>query len=141
MNILLRWVCVGRCFAFLAVCAPVLVASVGCGESESESTSIGNNQVTAASFNPEHAPTVEFSVPDMMCQEGCGAAVEGILAKQPGAKEVLVDFDAKTATVAIEEGKFDSDKALAALVDKQFLNSSLKDDDSAKPQAADAAIQ
>ena len=123
------------------VCAAVLAALVGCGESESESTSIGNNQVTAASFNPEHAPTIEFSVPDMMCPEGCGVAVKGILAKQPGAKDVFVDFEAKTVTVAIEDGKFDSDRALAALVDKQFSNSSLKGGGDAKTQAADASIQ
>jgi len=123
------------------VCVAAMAAFVGCGESESESTSIDNNQVTAASFNPKHAPTIEFSVPDMMCPEGCGVAVKEILSKQPGATEVFVDFDSKIAKVAIEEGRFDSDKALAALVDKQFLNSSLKDGVAAKPQAADAAVQ
>jgi copper chaperone CopZ len=98
--------------------------------------------VTPAVFNADHAPIVEFSVPDMMCPEGCGVAVEGILSKQPGAKDVLIDFEGKTAKVAVEEGKFDADKALAALVDKQFLNSSVKTVDGARPQAADgAAIQ
>ena len=50
----------------------------------------------------------------------------GDVAKQAGVKDVLVDFDTKTATVAIEEGKFDSEAAIAALVDKQFDNSTLK---------------
>jgi len=115
------------------ICAALIAAFVGCRESERESTTIDINQVTAASFNQDGSPTVEFNVPEMMCPEGCGVAVKGILSKQPGAKDVFVDFDAKTATVAIEEGKFDSDKALAALVDKQFLKSSLKDGVAAKP--------
>lgn len=94
-----------------------------------------------AAFNSSHAATVEFSVPDMMCPDGCGVAVKEILVKQPGVKDVLVDFDGKSATVAVEEGKFDADKALAALVDKQFLNSSLKTADGAKTQAADSTVQ
>jgi len=100
----------------------VVVGSIlGCSESYSSAP-----ETTAASFNAAGAPTVEFSVPDMMCPEGCGVAVKEILAKQPGAKDVIVDFDAKLARVAIEEGKFDANKALAALVDRQFTNSSLK---------------
>ncbi len=71
-------------------------------------------------------PVVEFSVPDMMCAEGCGETVKGILAKQPGVKEVVVDFEGRTARVTVEEGQFDSKKALDDLVDKQFLNSSVK---------------
>ena len=127
------------CRSILVLFAIGLV--LGCGEREREVEKATIDSVTSTTFNTADAPTVEFSVPDMMCQEGCGAAVQGILAKQPGAKEVLVDFDAKTATVAIEEGKFDSDKALAALVDKQFMNSSLKDGVAARPPAADAVIQ
>ena len=70
---------------------------------------------------------VELNVPDMMCAEGCGAKVKEILSEQPGAKEVIVDFDAKTATVAIEGGgKFDANAAVAALVDHGFKNSSVK---------------
>jgi copper chaperone CopZ len=87
------------------------------------------------------ARTVEFSVPDMMCPDGCGVAVESILSKQAGAKEVLIDFENKKAIVAIEDGKFDSDKALAALVDKQFTNSSVAESGAAKPQAAEGSAQ
>ncbi len=90
-------------------------------------------------FNVAGLPTVEFSVPDMMCPDGCGVAVKEILVKQPGAKDVLVDFEGKTAIVAVDEKAFNSDKALAALVDKQFLNSSLKEGVNAKPYAAEAA--
>jgi copper chaperone CopZ len=126
------------CRSILVVFAIGLVS--GCGEREREVEKATIDSVTSTTFNAAAAPTIEFSVPDMMCPEGCGVAVKGILAKQPGAKDVFVDFDAKTVTVAIEDGKFDSDRALAALVDKQFMNSSLKDGVAAKPQAADEAV-
>ena len=38
-----------------------------------------------------------------MCPDGCGEKVKEILSEQPGAKEVVVDFDTKTATVAVED--------------------------------------
>ena len=85
------------------------------------------SEVTPVSFNATGAPTIEFSAPDMMCPDGCGAKVKEILSEQPGAKEVLVDFDAKKAIVAIEgEGSFDANAAVAALVDHGFKNSSIK---------------
>jgi copper chaperone CopZ len=84
---------------------------------------------------------VEFSVPDMMCTHSCAPAVKATLAKQPGVVDVVVDFDTKTATVAIDEDEFDSDQALAALVDKQFVNSSLKDIAAAKTDAEHAPVQ
>lgn len=115
--------------------AGLLIFVVGCSEPNTATSDTIPESRTAAAFNSAGGPTVEFSVPDMMCAEGCGVAVKEILAKQPGAKDVLVDFDAKLARVAIEEGKFDADKALAALVDRQFTNSSLKDA-GAEPQAA-----
>ena len=89
--------------------------------------------VTAAAFNPTGAPTVEFTVPDMMCEEGCAAAVKEILSEQPGAKDVRVDFEAKLATVAIEMDKFDSKLAIAELVDKGFANSQLKTNENQTP--------
>lgn len=81
---------------------------------------------TQVAFNLAGAPTVEFSVPDMMCAESCAVKTKEILSEQPGAKEVVVDFDSKTATVAIDEGAFDADAAIAALVDHGFDHSSLK---------------
>jgi len=44
-------------------------------------------------------PQVTILVPDMMCEEGCAAKVHEILSEQPGARQVVVNFDAKTATV------------------------------------------
>ena len=105
----------------------------GCGEGE-----LKLPETTATKFNSAGAPTVEFSVPDMMCPEGCGEKTKEILAGQPGARDVYVDFEAKTATVAVEEGKFDAEQALAALVDHGFDHSTMKGDAVAKPQAAGA---
>jgi copper chaperone CopZ len=76
-----------------------------------------------------------------MCAEGCGVEVKEILAKQPGAKDVLVDFEHKTAIVAVEKDKFDPDAAVAALADQMFPNSKLKSDTLAMPQADEAAVQ
>jgi copper chaperone CopZ len=77
----------------------------------------------AAAFNPTGAPTIEFAVPDMMCEDGCAWTVKDILSKQPGARDVRVDFEAKSATVAFDEGAFDAQLAIAELVDKGFNNS------------------
>ncbi len=103
-----------------------LVLVVGCSNKAIESPGTTSKPVTPVAFNTTGAPTVEFSVPDMMCPEGCGVKTKEILSKQPGAKEVVVDFDAKTATVAIEEGTFDPQQAIAALVDHGFGQSQLK---------------
>jgi copper chaperone CopZ len=99
---------------------------VGCGRVESP-TAKSASTVTPVSFNAAGAPIVKFSVPDMMCPEGCGAKVKEILSEQPGAKDVLVDFPAKTAKVAVDKDKFDAKQAVAALKDHQFKNSALKD--------------
>jgi copper chaperone CopZ len=86
---------------------------------------------TPIAFNTAGAPTIEFSAPDMMCPEGCGTKVKEILSGQPGAQEVVIDFDAKTAKVAVEkDGKFDANAAVAALVDHGFKNSAIKSGDS-----------
>jgi copper chaperone CopZ len=85
---------------------------VGCAERASETAVVVGGPTSAVAFNVAGAPTVEFNVPDMMCPEGCGAKTKEILSELPGAKEVAINFDAKTATVAIEEGKFDADAAV-----------------------------
>ncbi len=58
-----------------------------------------------------------------------------ILSKQPGAKDVIVDFPHKTATVAVDKDKFDAKQAIAALADHQFNHSTLKDAVAAGPDA------
>ncbi len=110
--------------------AAVLILAVGCSQSSQQTSDISKS-TTPVSFNTAGAPTVQFTVPDMMCPEGCGAKVKEILSQQPGAKDVLVDFPNKTATVAVDKDKFDAKQAIAALVDHQFNHSALKDASSA----------
>lgn len=110
----------------ISICLGIVLLA-GCSEQAAKSPAVDSTAVTQASFNKAGAPTVEFSVPDMMCPEGCGAKVKEILSEQPGAKDVLVDFPAKTAKVAVDKDKFDAKQAVAALVDHQFKNSALKD--------------
>jgi copper chaperone CopZ len=104
-----------------------LVLLAGCSEQAANTPAVDATAIAPASFNKAGAPTVEFSVPDMMCPEGCGAKVKEILSAQLGAKDVLVDFPGKTAKVAVDKDKFDAKQAVAALVDHQFKNSALKD--------------
>ena len=80
---------------------------------------------STAAFNEAGAPTDRFSVPDMMCEESCLVKVKEALSEQPGVAEVTVDFESKVATVAIDEQVFDSEAAIATLVDYQFGNSKL----------------
>src|SRR4051812_41744276 len=109
---------------FIAI---ALLFVVGCSQKSAEPSVSTSTSVTPVAFNSGSAPTVQFTVPDMMCPEGCGAKVKEILSQQPGAKDVLVDFDSKTATVAVDKDKFDSKQAIAALVDHQFSHTALKD--------------
>ena len=123
---------------FLIICVAA-AALAGCSKHSSNMPATTTKQVKAATFNEAKLPTVAFSVPDMMCADGCGVKVKEILSEQPGAKEVVVDFDNKTATVAIEDSnKFDSNSALAALVDHAFKNSAIKGEGDAPPAAEKA---
>ena len=111
--------------------APILI---GCSETADEAA-LSNSEaaamvaeetgVTSAAFNAEGAPTVTFSVPNMMCEQSCVPTVRETLAAQPGAKEVKVELATKTATVAVEDGKFDPQAAVAALVDLQFSDTTI----------------
>jgi mercuric ion binding protein len=100
----------------------LLVAVVGCSDSKVTSTDAAKTEAKTVAFNAANAPTVQFEVPDMMCEEGCAATVKEVLRAQPGAVDVKVEFDKKLATVAVDVDKFDSDAAVAALLDKQFPN-------------------
>ena len=119
----------------------VLVAAlIGCAKQADHMPSTTAKAVKPAAFNVAGAPTVEFTAPDMMCPEGCGVKVKEILSEQPGAKEVVVDFDSKTATVAVEDaGKFDAKAAVAALADHGFKNSAIKGAPAVSDQAPPAA--
>lgn len=102
-----------------------VLTSIGCTQSDGV-VKAQTEPTTVVAFNSDGAPTVEFSVPDMMCPEGCGEATREILANQDGVKDVKIDFPAKLAVVAIDTEKFDADKALAELVDKGFDHSAVK---------------
>ena len=112
----------------------------GCVESSHENAAVSTKDATPVAFNATGAPTVEFAVPDMMCEDGCLPVVKEILAQQPGAQDVAVDFTGKTATVAIDEATFDAQQAIAELVDNGFDHSRLVNDEpTAAPQSAEAA--
>lgn len=119
--------------------AVLLSVALGCSKRAIESSSASSAQIKAVVFNASGAPTVQFSVPDMMCEESCAVKVKEILVKEPGAKDVIVDFGTKTATVAIEEGTFDPQQAIAALVDHHFDQAALKD--GAVSSAPTAAVE
>ena len=102
----------------------ISVVLIGCGDSNITSSEAEKPQAQPAAFNTAGAPTVKFSVPDMVC-ESCSAAVHETLAKQPGAKEVTVDLESKIATVAVDGDSFDEEAAVGALLDKQFPNAKL----------------
>jgi copper chaperone CopZ len=121
-------------FASLAIVVAVLC---GCVRESSDVKETGV-AATPVAFNVGGAPTVEFNVPDMMCPTSCVAKTKEILSQQPGAKEVRIDFDAKTAIVAIESGDFNAEQAIAALVDHGFDHSTVKSAAS-KSEAAGAA--
>jgi copper chaperone CopZ len=115
----------------------ILCAAIsGCTETSLESKTESATPVTPTAFNAVGAPTVTYSLPDMMCEDGCALAVKDILEKQPGVQDVLVDFEGKAATVAIEEGTFSSERTLAELVDKGFDNSKLASDSSTSSDVA-----
>jgi copper chaperone CopZ len=117
--------CAGSILVLIAIC-------LGCDDAD-----LGPSGVKLTVEKVAGAPTVEFSVPDMMCEDGCAVAVKQILSKQSGVTGVLVDFDAKTATVAIEEGKFDPQSAIATLVDKGFDHTTLADEAPASERNTD----
>ena len=103
--------------------AAVLLA--GCQSEVASNADNSNVAAAAVAFNVSGAPTISFSVPDMMCQHACAVKVKEALAAQPGVEEVKVDFEAKLATVAIDQDLFDPDAAVATLIDYQFTNSEL----------------
>jgi copper chaperone CopZ len=113
-----------------AVLAIVVVVLSGCVRESGDVKETGV-AATPVAFNVGGAPTVEFSVPDMMCPTSCVAKTKEILSQQPGAKEVRVDFDTKTAIVAIESRDFNAEQAIAALVDHGFDHSTVKSETAA----------
>ncbi len=105
--------------------AVILALASGCTQTTTVTSTAGQATVaTAATFNAGGAPTIEISVPEMVC-EHCSQSVHEILAKQPGVKDVKVTLEKKVATVAVDEDEFHADEAIAALVDMQYKEAKL----------------
>lgn len=90
----------------------------GCTDSTTETTE--TTAAAPAPFNVAGLPTVEISVPDMMCEQSCVPKVRKSLASRAGVKDVQVDLETKTAVVAVDESEFDVDDAIADLLDLGF---------------------
>jgi copper chaperone CopZ len=123
----------------LARIAGVFVFLIGCSRSAEQAQPVVGAEerpakVMQTAFNAEGSPTIQFSVPDMMCEDSCVPQVRKTLAQQPGVKDVKVELATHTATVAVDQAKFNADAAVAALVDLQFTNTKLATD--AAPTAA-----
>lgn len=71
-------------------------------------------EVTQASFNIADDPTVAIEVPGMHCA-ACAASIEKTLVNEPGVKEIRMNIEKKTATVAIDKSAFDAGKAIESL--------------------------
>lgn len=122
-------------FSHAAILSMAVV--VGCSESapvedadltSSEAAALVAEETESATpvvFNADNAPTITFDVPDMMCEHSCVPTVRETLANQPGVKDVKVELENKTATVAVDKDEFDPDAAVAALVDLQFTETKL----------------
>jgi copper chaperone CopZ len=110
--------------------ACVCLLAIGCSRSaDNQFSNVAVEEPAAAAtpavFNAEGAPTVAFSVPDMMCEHSCVPTVRETLTNQPGVKDVKVDLESKTATVAVDKDAFDANKAIAALKDRMFTHTEL----------------
>lgn len=111
-------------------CVAVLALVVGCGEYAADSPSAtgdvsssssaelagtdSESEVTEVAFNVADDPTVAIEVPGMHC-EACAASIEKTLVAEPGVKDIKLNVEKKTATVAIDESAFDTSKAIESL--------------------------
>ena len=99
---------------------------LGCQQSDQSGsgtadTSSGNDEsTTLVAFNPDGAPTREFTVDGMHCQYACVDKVKTVMKEQPGVKDVKVDFENKLVTVAVDDAVFQDQQAVASLEDHQF---------------------
>lgn len=64
--------------------------------------------------------SVTMAVSEMMCAEGCAVRVKEILSQQDGVLTAEVDFSNKTAHLSVDEGRFDRQKAIAALTEAGY---------------------
>ena len=119
------------------ICIATLLLVAGCQEAattktEAEVAPIDRPaepvEVTETAFNTAGAPTVRIDVPDIMC-ESCVAEVKKALASHAGVADVMVSLEEKVATVAVDQETFQAEDAIALLVDHQFLNSKVVEEE------------
>ena len=110
---------------FLAIVFLVALFPVGCQDGRTTlSVPSDRAATTPVAFNPAGAPTIALNIPNMYC-ESCVAKTTEVLSKQPGVVDVRVNLDAKQATVAVDQARFDGTAALAVLDDYGFTGSSI----------------
>lgn len=96
-------------------------ADDGSGEKSEEGS--GTGQIH---FNSENLPTMALLVPTIEC-EGCAASVMSTLASVDGVEDVSVCVKSKTATLAIDQGSFDAEAAIAALAGNNHEGAELQE--------------
>ncbi len=127
------WILLALGSLFLFGCAP---ADQGSGGTENLGSDDDSNVTVVLPTESESAPTfdwnnesltlVKFNVPAMTCPEGCPPAVKSALTHCDGVDQVEVDYDTKTATVAVSSENFDAQSAVAALAEFGFDNSTVQ---------------
>lgn len=121
----------------------MVVLLVGCGQavstSEVEAPAI-EVITTAAEFNADGAPTVEFSAPGMHC-EVCAAGVCDALREQPGVVDVKADAEKKVVTVAVEQASFEPATVIDAIAEANFGEATLVEEatEATAPEAEEAS--
>lgn len=59
--------------------------------------------------------SANFEIEGMKCAMGCAKVIEKNIAKMDGVKEVVVDFDTKTATVSYDQELVNQEKLTATI--------------------------
>ena len=107
-----------RCFVLAGVAAML----IGCQDTSAPEPGVSVEETTQTTFNEAGAPTIRIEVPGIHC-ESCVEQVTEALSSQSGVTDVIVSLEDKIATVAVDEETFDTDDAIATLVDYQFPES------------------
>lgn len=107
--------------------AILLIAPLGCQPAEDGSGD--SNATSAAVTTPSTMETAQIddsdtryviAVEGMSCPIGCPPAVKSALESVPGVTDVVVDYEAKQATVKTGGANFDQALAMKALSDAGF---------------------
>jgi len=62
---------------------------------------------------------IHFSVPGMKCG-GCAGAVDRVLRRQPGVRDLTIDVPGKKASLVVDPKVFDQGKTLQALTEAGY---------------------